>query len=475
MKIKNITSINYCFAMLLSLFALALPSCNTDEEEHYLRVSGDSYTFDGDGLETYKISVNATSAWSYTVEGDWVIESAKDDTSLTIGAKPNNLASERSAKITLIAGKQTQIVSLHQRQADAEGARYRAIDDFTPAVMSPGGIYVGGVIVLAQGNGSQYTPVIIEMATGKRTEHPATSAKISARAITDQGIFSVSSPSTTSSTLYKPDGTSYYPTTPDGFNPATVEAVSVSGNIMVGYAYNKATHMYSALKWTGDQVEILESPELNGWGQPQFLGVMARGCSADGSIIYGTEWDAASPVYWTADGKVHNAGTDVLRKEKGIVYDPLFDTDIEVEYYSIAGLTAFVNTMSPNGKYFAFSYNDAHIENKQLIITKYPALCNTETGETTIVFSTPEGTGLTVLNDGTLSCEALSSGFMYNMQTKTTTPSSEWIKQKYNLIVAQDMPIEKFSVDEGAALCWRPKVSMFGTTCLFAYITSPKK
>lgn len=477
MKNKNRISTHYLFTMLLSLFVFAFAGCTDDEVVYdHLGVSGDSYTFDGDGTQTYKIDIQSLAEWSYTIEGDWVTEVAKDATSLTIGAKANDIIGERSGKIIFTAGAYTQTVKLLQLPYGAASARYCPIDDFTPAAMSPSGTYIGGVITSIEADDSYgYTPVIIEVATGKRTLLEKTAESIGARAITDQGMLLCLVGGYTS-IIYKMDGTSFLPAVPSGFNLATVEAVSADGSVMVGYAQGEGTYSYSALKWTDPEgiPEVLESPKFNNWGVELQNGVMARGCSADGSIVYGSEWETFRPVYWTADGTLHLVGEDVFLKESGIMFDPWTGEEVEAEFVSAPSLTAMVNNMSPNGKYLACEFKHTQLINKNPVTKTYAMIFDTEADKSTIVWEHEDASGLTVLNDGTVSigtpAAGTMTGIMYNPTFKTSLPTSAWMKQKFNLIVGGDLPIEKVSVGETTALCWRPQISMFGVTYMYSYL-----
>lgn len=479
MKNKN-RILTRCFLpTLLGLIVFAFAGCSEDEVEYSnLSVSGDSYTFSGELPETYKIEVFSPTEWSYTIEGDWVIEVAKDAVSLTISALPSSQTGERPGKILFTAGTQTKAVTLSQLPSGERlWSRYNPIDDLKLVVMSPGGTYVGGVLTILGEDGSfKYCPVFIETATGQRTQLEPMDRSPEVTAITDDGtMFGVIEWSY--SVGMKIDGTTFDVAAPAGASGTSISAVSVDGKVMVGYA--RMNSQYYALKWTDPTIEpaILESPELNNWREPLQNGVMARGCSADGSIVYGTEWDKLSPVHWTSDGKVHNTGDDILKKETGKVID--LGQEVEITYYSYASMTTRPNSMSPNGRYLAFDYFKSHIEDLKLVTVSYPVLFDTQTGKSIVVEECDNACGLTALNDGTLSigspAAGVAAGMMYHLDSQTTTLSSAWIKQKYNLIVAGDLAIIKMSVDETHVLFWRPVKTVTGPVNLFSYITPERQ
>ncbi|MEG0808282.1 MAG: BACON domain-containing protein [Alistipes sp.] len=464
--------------MLLSLFALAFTGCTEDKVEYTsFDVSGDSYTFDGGGVQTYKIEVQSPmDGWKYTVEGDWVTIVAKDATSLTIGAQINMLPTERSGKVVFTAGTQTLRVVV--RQLPISESCYRTVDDLETLAMSPGGVYIGGFRKgLGEDKAFYYTPVVIEMATGKRTEFEKMSKPYMVRAITDQGDMIYNND--LACYIQKLDGTITSPTVVAGYTNPVISSVSVgAGGVMVGYC--KKGRVFSGVKWANMESvgEILESPTTNSWGDPLKSGVLARGCSADGSIIYGTEWDKRSPVYWTADGTVHHAGADLLKRETGIITNPNTGKDQEVKFTNFATLPADVNNMSPNGKYIAFAYNKTTIANKIATRNYYAVLFDIETGESTVVEQYDDATGITVLDDGTLAIGmpygAVRSGAIYDSKSKTTMSTTQWIKQKYNLIITEDYPIYKMATDEKTVLLARPLPNGVTLTYRFAYIFNEK-
>lgn len=484
MKNKNRILTHYVFTMLLSLFVFAFAGCTDDEVDYtYLGVSGDSYTFDGVAPETYKIEVSSPMEWSYKIEGDWVIEVAKDATSLTIGATVNDAAGERPGKIVFTAGTQTQTVTLCQLAAgaDTKKAGYHMINDFLPVIMSPRGTYVGGLVsVMEEDESTQQFPVLIETATGKRILlEPISAADITISAISDDGtmFFTVG---WSNCIGIKIDGTVFDVAVPEGYSGYSVESISADGKVMVGYAMGGPNGGYHGMKWTDPEVtpEVLESPELNGIGEPLMVGVMARGCSADGSIIYGTDWDVMTPVYWTADGKVHQAGEDIKTSEIGVIDSP-WGGEENVEVFSCATLEASPRNMSPNGRYLAVDYTEQKIVDKKIIEGHFPVLIDLQTNKSVIVRECEDAGGLTVTNDGTLMigtpAMGVASGMVYNPSSKTVVNSSEWIKQRFNLIIAEDVPIIHVSQDENVVLCWRPRLSPVSSSWLYSYITAAQQ
>ena len=164
-------------------------------------------------------------------------------------------------------------------------------------------------------------------------------------------------------------------------------------------------------------------------------GVTVRGCSADGSVIYGSTWDNLDfgMLYWK-DGKVDWAGSDVRRIHTEI--NRYGEEEICVDAMRcMADLTQ----ISPNGKWIAGAYRYEIMEDGNYHIETYPAVFNTETGKTVIIKDYGERVVSHITNDGIV-CIANSSylpddGFMYDVNTQTNLGSvSEWIRSNYGII-----------------------------------------
>ncbi len=115
--------------------------------------------------------------------------------------------------------------------------------------------------------------------------------------------------------------------------------------------------MYRPLKWTdGGTPEVLPVPELNFRNEPYVSGVMARGCSADGSVIYGSTWDNLDygMLYWK-DGKVDWVGSDVREVRTVQIENGIGEM---IDYNIVNGMicTAELTNISPNGRWIAGTY-----------------------------------------------------------------------------------------------------------------------
>ena len=259
-------------------------------------------------------------------------------------------------------------------------------------------------------------------------------------AISDEGTIFFLDANTNACVGFNLAGDYFLPANAKDFNLLpSVQSISADGRIWVGFGMDDVLAfggMYRPLKWTdGGTPEVLPVPELNFRNEPYVAGVMARGCSADGSVIYGSTWDNLDfgMLYWK-DGKVDWAGSDVRRIHTEI--NRYGEEEICVDAMRcMADLTQ----ISPNGKWIAGAYRYEIMEDGNYHIETYPAVFNTETGKTVIIKDYGERVVSHITNDGIV-CIANSSylpnnGFMYDVNTQTNLGSvQEWILSTYDII-----------------------------------------
>ena len=112
----------------------------------------------------------------------------------------------------------------------------------------------------------------------------------------------------------------------------SVASTSADGNVWVGYAMKSMNDghgsLYWPLKWVDGEAQELKMPATSYRGEEytsaQFLnGVMARGISANGEIIYGSTWDNedAGMIWWDAEGTARYVGEDVRNEREVTMVD----------------------------------------------------------------------------------------------------------------------------------------------------------
>lgn len=423
---------------ILSLGILLLAGCKDDKSD-YINLSTNSYTFDAKGEETLEITIDASKSWNVDIAEEWILEKERDGNKIIIGVEPSKSNAIRSAKVNFTAGEATETFTVSQLGTNVTFAMMD--NNIIMGVMSPNGKYVAGVNTAIVNNVYQYTPYYITVATGQRTEKKVIGDEgASATAIADDGLLILSDATSLNSQYFAGEDLKKFPV-PPGCEQAVIEATNSDGSICVGYARHTAQAKYIPLKWVNFEYEILETPAMTLLNKEVEQGAMARGCSADGSVIYGSVWDDFAAVYWK-DGKV-----EYVSKDKIYVHDIILNSgtgDVNWTVVDRPRLFASKDRMSPNGKYLGLEFTYFTAENKNEKATGYPAIFNIETGETFILKELPDdfttGSALTVTDAGlmTFGCpsQGTTNGFVHNWQTGKTVTTTEFIAQEYGFSIS---------------------------------------
>ena len=451
---------NYLHKSLAALLAAAaLTGCAKDKEEfHYIDLSQVACTFQGEDNQPLTVSViTAPAAWSAAPEASWVTaEKGPDGESLIITVEDNTTDSERETRITVSAGEAEQQIRINQLAPDNEFVRFRKLDTFSQgAVLSPNGKYAGGFISsIAPDDSFQYAPTFVNIETGEWTQfgpYPeAVHYLTQALCISDQGLLFISDGYNGGQIAINLNGDIFIPEAPEGFQfKPQIEAVSADGKYWVGYAVNESTlrgGLYHPLLWTDGVPEVLPMPDKNFRNQEFTTGIMARGISANGKVIYGTSWENSDfgMLYWKNDGanieKPQWVGKDV--RETATVR--MSNNGIEYDYTCVNGIIcqAWNTQVSPSGKWIAGRYRkEFDPETKQRVDEpEYAAFYNTETETTVIVDDYGESGGRFVTDDGIgfigIGTLAVSEGKVYDLNTGTDLGSTQdWIYDNYGIVI----------------------------------------
>ena len=245
----------------------------------------------------------------------WVKIERTDERTLTITVDDNGTGAERNTTITIEAGQASQQIRVNQLPLDSEFARYRRLETFQMgAVMSPSGS--------AWADSPRPSHRTIRGSTRRPSSTPKrTKSMNSARspnrsitshqtmAITDRGLLFISDGYNGGQIAIDTSGEIFIPEAPAGyrFRPE-IQATSADGKYWVGFAQNESgsngglTH---PLLWIDGVPHELPMLDLNYRDEEIWVGVMARGISADGSIIYGTSWESSDfgMLYWVNNGE----------------------------------------------------------------------------------------------------------------------------------------------------------------------------
>ena len=437
----------------LSFFAAAvilLAGCTQDPKNEYVKLSDAACTFRAADNLPQTVRVNASGSWTAESGASWLtVEQQADALVLTVA--DNDTDYDRSTEILIASGRAEASISVSQLAADSNIARLRVLKTFSGGtVMSKSGRYVGGIISELQPDESYcYYPVIIDLQTDEWTKTgPFPSALymlLRPYAISDQGLFFCFNAQDGSSPGIDLQGNVIMPKQVEGFklNPH-VQGISEDGRIWVGYNQTgdyDNNNLFHPVKWVDGVPELLPMPETSLRGVPFINGCMARGCSADGSVIYGSSWDNLDfgMLYWK-DGKVDWVGSDVRETQTVQIDNGIGET---IDYRLVNGMiaTAEYTKISPNGRWIAGAYRTEKLAGNDIARTQYPAFFNTETRTTTVFDEYVGYVALHVTDEGLgmigLQGLGVTSGSVVDVKSKTLLGSmSEWIQERYGIYVS---------------------------------------
>ena len=477
-----------------TLLLSCLSGCTkTEETFHYVNLSQVACSFLGEGNQPLEITVKASpAAYEATPGATWVKATQSEDGKvLILTVDDNDTGAERSTTVTIAAGEALQTIQVNQLPKDSAIARYRKLDTFQMgAAMSPSGKYAGGFTVsIAPDDSYLFTPTIVDLETGEVYEFGPFPGSLyylmQTMAITNQGLLFINDGG--GQIAIDLTGNIFIPEAPAGFtSKPEIQGTSADGVYWVGYAREDAIGkgLCKPLLWTDGVAQELPLPDLNYRNEEIWYGVMARGISANGKIIYGTSWENLDfgMLYWVNNGanteKPKWVGEDVRE-----VWEETMKMSDGTEYttHLVNGLIcqAQLTKISPNGKWIASSYRTETPADDRISIvtTQTAAFYNTETETTTIVSDYGESTGVHVTDDGIafigIGTLGISSGAVYDLNTGTDLGSTqEWVYDKYGIIIPAGY-INYISPDGRFVLGTKAESSAMGVSFINWYIAPP--
>ena len=482
-------------AVVLALAACT--GCKSTEGEtfHYVNLSQVLCTFLGEENQPLEITVKASPADYEVAPGaSWLkAEKSEDGKTLTLTVEDNETGAERSTTVTVEAGQAVQQITVNQLAKDNEFVRYRRLETFqSGAAISPNGKYVGGFVPsIAPDDSWQYSPTIIDMETGDVYEfgpYPeAVYYMTDNMCISDQGVLFIHDGSHGGMIIVDTEGNVTKLDAYEGYRGAPIiSSVSADGRYWVGYAREDVIGkgLCKPLLWTDGVAQELPLPDLNYRDEEIWYGVMARGISANGEIIYGTSWENSDfgMLYWINNGentaKPEWVGKDV-REVTPVVMKMSDGT--EYDYHIVNGMicTANLTNISATGKWIAGSYRTETPADDRIsvITTQTAAFYNTETETTVIVEDYGESTGVHATDDGIafigVGSLGISSGKVYDLNTGTDLGSTqEWVYDNYGIVIPAGY-INHVSADGRFVLGTKAESSAMGVAFINWYIAPP--
>ncbi len=488
MRIKPII-----YGLCASLFFVSCTKETIDEQ--YVKLEQVACSFYSTGNQPLEIKVKANpSVWEAESNAAWLeVDKSEDGSMLILTVADNDSENERTTEVTVTAGEAMQKIRIIQLAFNGSINRYRPMPTHQlGSAISPSGRYAGGFESnLGEGEDADsyiYTPVIIDIQTGEEYrlgEIPQSLADFTqTMVITDEGLLFIEDAIGGAQWVFDKDGNYFSTATlsmPEGYSGAPhIQGTSADGRKWVGYAI-KDDGMYHPLLWTDGQVHELQFPDENFRGEAFSNGIMARGISADGSVIYGTTWDAYDfgMVYWTdVNEKARYVGEDVREVQKVTIERP---DGVQVEGHIVNGVICTANLLqvSPEGKWVAGSYRTETLAENNYDVTQsqYAAFYDTETGKTTVIEDYGESTGLRATDDGIAFIGAgsilLTSGYVYDLNTGSDLGSmTDWIYNNYGIHTPSGV-INFINADGSVLFGTYPLTSGAGTQFQNYYIAPP--
>lgn len=433
----------------------------TVTEEQFLKLSYVSFTLTAAESEEIVITIDSNPAWKAESRDSWLKIIDLTPTTLTVVADPNT-GEERSGTVVVTAGESQREITVKQLGTPSSlSARYRLLSELTNAAMSPSGRYVGGFRTGVLGENSyQFTPVIIDMETDQWYElgpYPESLHDLfETEAMTDQGILYITDSGNGGVVGFSIDGDYFTPAKLENCGPTVIQGSSADGKVLVGYAEGSPEgYIYAPLKIVDGVGELLPMPEKNFRGEDFWAGIMVRGVSADGSVIYGTTWENHDygMVYWDRNGEVHYVGEDVHTLVETVTIDNGRDEPYEYSLYNGMISDSNQTMISPSGEWIAGTYRTETLkpDGVEVASAYCPAFYNTVTGKTTILNQysgcssngvTDEGIGF--INDGR---ELVTTGRVVDLKSGAELGTTDsWISDKYGIVVPNSI-IEYASPD----------------------------
>lgn len=469
------TMIKYIAAALSALTLTA--ACTETVMKDQIYLSHSSFTFKPQG-ETVEVKVDANTDWTVSGQPEWITVADQSDTSIFITAAANDADQMRDGAVEFKAGTASKTLVISQLGKSFTG-KFVDVNYAAKVNFSRNGRFHAGVVqeYLSDGNTTVTFPLIVDSYTGEQVKYDGDQDYSEVRAISDDGKTFAVMLNSGGTVLFK-DG---QPTKLEmsGYMWITVEAMSSDGSVMVGYAQSEETRAFVPVKWTNMQAEVLEMPETNSWGETLYNGAMARGCSEDGSVIYGSEWDNRGLIYWR-DGEMHFPG-----KDEAQIKDVIIESWMGIqEGQALCTVTKAAEpySMSPNGRYIATGFNDYKDNGDQpSTALNYAAIVDTETGEVHYVKSDflNEITGISVDNDGICyggtPATGVSEGYVIDYKTSSVTPITEWMQTKYGIVVDMDRIVLGVSSDGNIINGWKVVPTLLGVQYYgWYYIVDPE-
>lgn len=465
------------FLTLLAGAAMLMSSCQkeTTPARNYLYLSDVLCTFRATENVPVRIQVESSGDWEIGSVVEWVT-ARKDGDYLVLNVADNITDGERTTTFDITADATSATVTVKQLPDDSMNARFRSLDYLHSACISPNGKYAGGYYSVGDPStgASMHYIVFVDLETDEKIEfgpYPESMMFLtSVTCMTDQGV------------MYGVDGNGgmkiFDVNTRDWSNAEApgydatqlgVSQITPDGSTWVGFVGMMAE--YTPLVSKDGVISELPLTATNFRGQPHESGIIPRGISNDGSVIYGTTWDNKDfgMVYWDRNGAPHFVGEDVRKVTTVKRADGNGDT---YDYNIVDGMISWSGQyqISPNGKYIAGTFRTETLASEstgEVSSNYYAAFFNTETETTTVFREFGDASGIAVTDEGIGFVGApsfnTSAGYVVNVDTgEHLGTMGEWALATYGIYLPSGYVVY---VPAGNDIIWgiTSRVSIMGT------------
>ena len=441
-------------SILIASVLLLLVGCSKADQTGYISLSDNSCSFNYDGGST-TVMISASDSWHATTNVNWLsVEESPNSVQITVDE--NSQKAERVGEITVISGSDAATITIYQAGNNNIPVIYRNISVST---YSPNKYYAAGlrldtendVQVVYIGLFDLRNDRVIQFGPYNADSYPLSTIST----IDDHGNMYIANEGGTKTYYFNKQTASI-----DFFaENVIIYHCSSDGSVVVGVVSFPTAgseypqdfpSVYLPRKWVNGVEKALPMPEkpFRGDAYGWFAGLLPRAVSADGKIIYGTEWQSSDwfMIWWDENDDWHYVGEDV----RELNYIPV--TDGSGNTYMYAMVSGMINSnakqaMPQSGEWICgWYYTEQFREDGAIIGTHYPAFYDVKHNKTHIFYDYPESCAVSVKNDGSagfIRTNAIPLGntsidtsdiYAVNPQTETTiSTAQQWFFDNYGI------------------------------------------
>lgn len=438
--------------LLGTLISLTSWSCTKELYNKYITPQYSAYSFSA-ASDSCEIDIQTNTNWSISNSNtDWLTAEKIDNNILKLKVNRNTTTNYRETVLILSDGNlvKTEITIL-QNSASFHG-EFHDITQMDPyhTITSPGLKKIASIILDMESY--KKVPIILDIATNKTTILNNISGIFRVSAISDDGKTIACELNGKTSTLYI-DGKQQDIKGLNGDPKIQICGMSSDGKIIVGNSISQDNYS-TPVYLENNELKELPMPDDDPFQSGLPSGIIVKGCSPDGRIIYGIEPTSFGLIYWK-NGELFYPGYDNATIKTVLV--SIFGTLKQVEKACTICLTdeyAELKFSSANGRYIAAKLIDYIQEkpNEPAIKYSYPARIDTETGEINIIKTEmTDAAALTVNNEGLLFCteevNPQKTGYVFNPDNSSYQFLQDWFSSQYGLQISKQRIVTHVSDD----------------------------